>query len=124
MKEINFKGSLTTSWSFFFETVMVFVEVMVDVVLVTFDAFFDSTTGTDIFNAIEKKWLLSKFMNCTCSQATTRFINNKITFKDHQRFFFTEWLFYSLMPERKIRISTLLHSPIFRLFYHTSMCHH
>lgn len=55
--------SLTTSWSFFFETVIVFVEVVVDVVLVTFDAdLFDSTTGTDIFNAVEYNGEKTKWM--------------------------------------------------------------
>lgn len=54
---------LTTTWSFFFETVIVFVEAMVDVVLVTFDDdFFDSTTGTDIFNAVEYNGEKTKWM--------------------------------------------------------------
>lgn len=49
------KFILTTSCNFFLETVIVFVELVVvaAVLDVIFDDRFDSTTGTDIFNAID-----------------------------------------------------------------------
>lgn len=53
--QIEQKRWLTTSWSFFFETVIVFVDEIVDVVLETFDVLtVDPDTDTvDILNAVE-----------------------------------------------------------------------
>lgn len=66
-KQNKFKSNkwLTTSCSFFFETVIVFVDEMVDVVVVfeTFVVLPDPDTDKDIFIAVQKKKNITHSIN-------------------------------------------------------------